>query len=243
MRILTASDLHGYFKPLQRALAKADYDPKVDQLILLGDYIDRGPQPAKTVDYVMELCSQGAIALMGNHETMLIGYLAGKYDYASYAYNGGDKTLQNYAHLYPEFPEEHLTFMATRETHLLTDTYLFVHAGIEPGIPLEHQSIDDLLWTRYMNNNQFSGWWTVPHGLKQTIVAGHTGTHYLGKKKGEVYIGDKLIMIDTGVNVRDGWQTLYDVTNHIAYQSNIEKQVRMVDYSHEADERVFRSVL
>jgi len=241
VRVLTASDLHGYFKPLERALAKANYDPKVDQLILLGDYIDRGPNSAKTVDYVMKLCSEGAIALMGNHEAMLIGYLAGQYDYASYCYNGGNTTLESYARWSAEFPEEHLEFLGRLSPYARTDNHIFVHAGVIPDVLINEQKNDDLLWTRYINPAQTMGWWEVSHGFDQTIIVGHTPTNYVGKKKGEVYIGDKLIMIDTGCCARDGWQTLYDVTNNIAYQSNKEKQVRVVDYSCEADGRVFRS--
>src|SRR5690606_27896179 len=63
-RILVCSDIHGEFEKLQNVLEEAEYDPIKDQLILLGDYIDRGPKSKEVVEYVMELVGEGSIALI-----------------------------------------------------------------------------------------------------------------------------------------------------------------------------------
>ena len=79
MRTLVLSDPHGCYELLVKALKKASYNPAQDQLIMLGDYIDRGPDSKKVVELVMDLVAGGAIALMANHEELLLNAHDGGY--------------------------------------------------------------------------------------------------------------------------------------------------------------------
>lgn len=66
MRYIFLSDLHGYFEPAKILLEKINYDSTKDQLVFLGDYIDRGPNSKETIEFVMQHVKDGAIALKGN---------------------------------------------------------------------------------------------------------------------------------------------------------------------------------
>jgi serine/threonine protein phosphatase 1 len=71
-RILVISDIHGMHEEFDKLINGINYDPDNDQLILLGDYIDRGPEPTKCLERVIQLTQVGAIALLGNHESMCL---------------------------------------------------------------------------------------------------------------------------------------------------------------------------
>ena len=77
-RLLVMGDVHGQYSKMQKALALADYDPARDRLVLLGDYIDRGPESWRVVEAVLGLVAQGAVALYGNHEDMMLRALANR---------------------------------------------------------------------------------------------------------------------------------------------------------------------
>ena len=67
-RLLAVSDIHGHGKSLARLLKAAHYDAKDDQLVLIGDYVNNGPDSVGTLKFVKQLVNDGAIALVGNHE-------------------------------------------------------------------------------------------------------------------------------------------------------------------------------
>lgn len=71
-RRLVISDIHGYGEALQRLLGEANYQSEKDQLVLLGDYIHKGPHSFQTLDIVQQLHHQGAIVLRGNHEKKVL---------------------------------------------------------------------------------------------------------------------------------------------------------------------------
>ncbi len=75
-RKLMISDIHGCLEQLNELLEVAKYHCNEDQLILLGDYVDRGPRSRETVDRVMELVRHhGAIALKGNHDDRWVDFI------------------------------------------------------------------------------------------------------------------------------------------------------------------------
>ena len=67
-RILVASDIHGHRDALIKLLSEAVYNAETDQLVLLGDYVNNGPDSVGTLRLVQKLVNKGAIALVGNHE-------------------------------------------------------------------------------------------------------------------------------------------------------------------------------
>lgn len=99
-RVLAIGDIHGQYEKLVRALEASRY-AESDQLIFLGDYIDRGPDSKRVLDFMLRLKRVPAnIFLRGNHEQMLLHLLSGKADYLYMwlDYSFGRDCLASYGH-------------------------------------------------------------------------------------------------------------------------------------------------
>jgi serine/threonine protein phosphatase 1 len=174
-------DVHGCLRPLQRLLEKIAPLPG-DEVVFIGDYIDRGPQSREVVQHLLGLPFR-CVFLLGNHERMLLDYLDGQ-DEGLYMANGGLATLQSYGGDFSNIPPAHLRFFRGLRAMYETDSYLFVHAGVRPLVPLEQQSAEDLVWIR-QEFFQFIGRFPKP------IVFGHTPLR-------QVLLAPDRIGIDTG---------------------------------------------
>ena len=86
-RLLVMGDIHGHYDKMQMVLKNAKYDSKKDQLILLGDYVDRGPNSSEVVEAVKNLVKDGAVALYGNHEDMMCDVLINNKSNVNWFYN------------------------------------------------------------------------------------------------------------------------------------------------------------
>ena len=202
-RTLAISDIHGECKRFEQLLDEVDYDADQDELILLGDYIDRGPDPRGVVDLVIGLRDGGARVLMGNHEQMMVSAFAGEpMAIGRWFRNGARTTLQSYGHPaadaddVPESLEalpgmaEHLAFLAGLEHYHETDDTVFVHGGVDPETPLAETDPNLLLWIRERFILGYDG--------PKTVVFGHTATELIHGSF-DVYFGDnKVIGIDGG---------------------------------------------
>ena len=165
-RILVIGDIHGCLDKLELLWERIDPRPGLDQLIFLGDYIDRGDDSSGVLDYLLELKEiyTDTVFLMGNHEKMFKDFLAGV-DRALFIYNGGESTLKSYLVRMEDYwegrqgvldeealnqlvPEQHRDFLEELKPYYETDGYIMVHAGLKHGVPLENQSLDDLVWIR-----------------------------------------------------------------------------------------------
>jgi serine/threonine protein phosphatase 1 len=172
-RTFAIGDVHGCFDKLEALMGKIPINLYRDQLVFIGDYIDRGPYSFEVVDYLVELKKRypGIVFLKGNHEDMLEKYLNGT-DRFSYLMNGGQRTLDGYLHRTRQvsqsaIPQDHLDFYNSLVMYYETEDYIFVHAGLRNGIPLEKQSAEDLLWIRekFIYSNYDFG---------KQVVFGHT---------------------------------------------------------------------
>jgi serine/threonine protein phosphatase 1 len=165
-RIFVIGDIHGCLNKLELLWDKIDPRPGVDQLVFLGDYIDRGEHSSGVLDYLLQLKKiyPDTIFLMGNHEKMFIDFLSGV-ERALFIYNGGESTLKSYLVRMENFwdnrqgvldeetlnqlvPENHRAFLQELHPFYETDNYIMVHAGLRYGVDLESQSLDDLVWIR-----------------------------------------------------------------------------------------------
>ncbi len=152
--IYAIGDIHGCADKLRRLIDQLAIDPKQDQLVFVGDYIDRGPDSFEVVDYLLGLKNifPNVVFLKGNHEQMLEDYLAGP-DKLTFLINGGQATLDSYLRHRPSpqgpvFPLRHQVFFKGLRLFYETENYLFVHAGLKPKVPLAQQHPGDLLWIR-----------------------------------------------------------------------------------------------
>jgi len=208
MGVFAIGDLHGCPDELEVLLA-ALRPGADDTLVFLGDYVDRGPAVRTLVERLIRLREEHpqTVFLRGNHEDMLLAFLGYPGRYASaYLANGGTATLMSYrvprgasgAAAAATFPAEHVQFLLdTRITHVESG-FLFVHAGVRPGIPLAEQDEEDMLWIR-------EEFFSQPHDLPYTVLFGHTPQrevriglpYHLGLDTGLVY-GNKLSCFDVG---------------------------------------------
>jgi len=203
-KIFAIGDIHGCLEKLEELMAKLDIDRQKDTLVFIGDYIDRGKSGKEVVDYVLRLQNeyQKVVCILGNHEQMFMRYLAGM-DESMYLSNGGVSTLSSYEIFLSDetekrkrkIPENHLRFFESLLPYYETDGYIFVHAGIRPGISLKEQTLDDLLWIRYefIENEKDFG---------KTVIFGHTPLmspliekNKIGIDTGAVY-GGKLTCVE-----------------------------------------------
>jgi serine/threonine protein phosphatase 1 len=202
-RIYAIGDIHGCVDLLDRMLgmikAHARQAPPVaeQRLVFLGDYIDRGPDSFQVVERLLAgpLPGFATDLLMGNHERMLAQALSDEGLALGWIQNGGRDTLASYARalglrhdpgalLTGAFPEEHEEFLGQLRLHVTHGDYLFVHAGLRPGVPLSAQTEHDLLWIR----QPFLG---HPGPHEKVVVHGHTPSE-------RPEIGRWRIGIDTG---------------------------------------------
>ena len=181
-RIFAIGDIHGHLDRLQHMMKMIDMDEGRDTLVLLGDYIDRGPDPRGAVDFILRLKARvrKMHCLMGNHELMFLNYLKGQ-EMSMFINNGGAFTLASYrgSNGGLDIPEEHLRFFASLQPFLETENYVFVHGGISAGIPLDQQSLEDIVWTRTRPEDPDLGY----NGKKLVYGHYHMASPLLGKKR------------------------------------------------------------
>ncbi len=191
--IYAVGDIHGHAAALDSALALIDADGGAEApVVFLGDYVDRGPDSRGVLDRLIDGIAAGRnwTCLLGNHDRMFLrfvsegemhderilsgrtwldGALGGAATLASYGVDGGPRrpVEEITGDARAAVPETHLDFVASLPLWHQVPDLLFVHAGIRPGVPMEDQVEDDLIWIRdgFLND-------TRDHG--PLVVHGHT---------------------------------------------------------------------
>jgi len=169
-RLYVIGDVHGRLDLLDRVIAAIKRDVEEHgpgaRTVTLGDYIDRGPTSRGVLDRLMaNPFPTPYVALKGNHEALLEAFLADPAIGPNWRTLGGLETLHSYGvpvsrlmmgknyeaaadRLRAAMPAEHTGFLQSLKTSHSHGKYFLCHAGVRPGVPLEHQSDEDLLWIR-----------------------------------------------------------------------------------------------
>jgi len=171
-RVYAIGDIHGRLDLFGQLLDLIEADdaqrpPLPCHLILLGDLVDRGPHSAQMVERALALrdASEKVHFIKGNHEEVFIGAARGSAQFAGYCRRiGGVQTLVSYgldtessaamaddelaSWMLNHIPRSHIDFLDSFEDMLRMGDYLFVHAGIRPGVQLQAQTAADLHWIR-----------------------------------------------------------------------------------------------
>lgn len=169
-RLYAIGDVHGRLDLLERAIRAIERDVVerggMALTVTLGDYIDRGPQSRGVIERLADNpFATPYVALKGNHEALLEAFLADPAVGSHWRRLGGLETIasfgvpvqqlmlgRNYeeaaARLREALTPQHLDFLAALKTSVVVGRYFLCHAGVRPGIPLERQRDDDLLWIR-----------------------------------------------------------------------------------------------
>lgn len=189
-RVYAIGDVHGCADELDRLLEAIDADhdrrgPAMKTVILLGDLVNRGPDSARVIACARQLLASGVGRLLkGNHEELFVLAARGDHQAArTLMANGGAATLASFgfaeeeigkgsyrdlaALLQARIPRDVVAFLDAGEDKIAIGDYLFVHAGVRPGVPIAEQEGADLRWIR----NEFLSS-RVGHGAM--IVHGHT---------------------------------------------------------------------
>lgn len=189
-RVYAVGDLHGCSDLLGRMhglivadARSAEVDRKV--IVYVGDYVDRGPDSRAVIETLISNRLDGfeTVTLRGNHDAWMLAFLDDVSVGISWLYNGGGATLLSYGipfggigssrldtlqrQLLEAIPASHRGFLETLRIAHREGGYVFVHAGIRPGVSLDAQSPNDLLWIRedFLDSD-------ADHGF--VIVHGHT---------------------------------------------------------------------
>jgi serine/threonine protein phosphatase 1 len=227
VRIYAIGDIHGRADLLASTLAAVGEDilhhpDRRCVTVLVGDYIDRGPDSQRVVSTLIEWKrSRETVCLMGNHEMMLLRFLEDPETWDFWVRSGGTATLLSYGvrpqprpsaeqkselaqALTSALPERHREFLATLPFSYQNGDILFVHAGLRPGAPLEQQKPEDLIWIReeFLNSEADFGAFVV-HGhtpvempdLRSNRANIDTGAYATGKLTCLVLQDEKLTVL------------------------------------------------
>lgn len=190
-RIYAVGDVHGrldLLQAMQRAIEADDAarGPADTTIIMLGDLVDRGADSAGVIRFVRDWQARRKMHVLGgNHEEMFLDSLNDMYVFKHFLRHGGRETVLSFgvdaesfriasmeeAHelMCAAVPAEDIEYLSNLEDYVTKGDYLFVHAGIEPGVPLADQKRHNFRWIRepFLSN-------TDSHGL--VVVHGHTIT-------------------------------------------------------------------
>lgn len=188
-RVYAIGDIHGRADLLEAMIDKIAKDEAIrpaaeTTIVFLGDLIDRGPDSARVVDLVIALARTCKVrAILGNHEEMLLASLESDQTLRRFLEHGGKATILSYfadreaynrlsiselrQDLRAIIPQDHLAFFKNLEDVVCMGQYVFVHAGIRPGVKLCEQDPHDLRWIR-------EGFLDCDDDLGLIVVHGHT---------------------------------------------------------------------
>jgi len=174
MRKFAISDIHGCKQTFEALLDKIAFSTE-DELYLLGDYIDRGPDSKGVFDYIWQLQNEGYAVkcLRGNHEQLMLTAFEDDDDTKMnhWLMNGGVATIRSFVMEdgKPDIPDQYFTFTENLDYFFEVDEYILVHAGLNfrQGHPLTDET--SMLWIRYWYEDIDARWLG-----DRIIVHGHT---------------------------------------------------------------------
>ena len=232
MRTLAIGDIHGYAEVLRRLLAAVEIQPD-DEIVTVGDYIDRGPDSRGVIDELLALHDKGQlVALRGNHDVMMLEARNDTEEMRGWILCGGNTTLASYGDPHAEgrlenVPERHWQFLERDCVDWYeTDTHLFVHANYDPDLEMADQPLYLLHWEPLFEARA--------HHSGKVVVCGHTK-----QRSGLPRNWGHTICIDTWV-YGDGWLTCLEVETGRIWQANRRGELRrgwLPDPEEKADAR------
>ena len=188
-RVYAVGDIHGRLDLFEALVAAIEADdasraPADTLIVLLGDLVDRGDDSRGVIEFARDLQRRRPVRILaGNHEEMFLRSLSDIETFRHFIRHGGRETLLSYGINHGQFqaasmeeaqqlaseavPADHLAFLESFEDMIQLGDYLFVHAGIDPRVPLDQQRRRDLRWIRepFLSHEG-------SHGV--VVVHGHT---------------------------------------------------------------------
>lgn len=205
MRTLVISDIHGCANEFNELLNLVEYVPGKDQLILLGDYIDRGPNSKEVVQKVMELSTNDHVTVLrGNHDDRFLRVLNWDSEvYDIFMQYGGREALLSYCpdaesmslneaiqYINQEF-QDHIEFLQQTKLYYEDNDFIYVHAGLNPAYSNWKEQPPETFYTireGFVNNQT---------NLERKVVFGHINTVKIHQSP-NIWFSDDKIGIDGG---------------------------------------------
>jgi serine/threonine protein phosphatase 1 len=219
LRIYAIGDVHGCADRLAILHAQIAEDARLRPaehvvLVHLGDYVDRGEDSAGVLERLLSpppVPGAEVVNLLGNHEVMMLDACDPRSPPAALPFwleNGGAETLASYdasaddPAFWDAIPPDHLELLRNCSLRWSAGDYLFVHAGVRPGVPLDRQDPFDLIWIR-------EPFLSFEGDLPQVVVHGHTPaaapsvrSHRIGIDTGACFGGDLTCLVLEGQRLR-----------------------------------------
>ena len=209
-RLIAIGDIHGCIHALD-ALLYAIQPRQEDTLVVLGDFVDQGPDPRDVIDRLIDLQGDCKLeCLLGNHEEMLLAALQGGTARRYWEEAGGMSTVYSYRFggSIEDIPPEHLRFIRACRDFYETSDFIFVHANLDPDLPMALQPSIQLRWA-VLDPHLARG-----HASEKTVVVGHTE-----QADGEILDLGFIKCIDTAC-WRYGWLTALELRSGQIWQSS-----------------------
>jgi serine/threonine protein phosphatase 1 len=206
-RLFAIGDIHGNSKALAKLL-DAVKPSEEDVVVLLGDYIDRGPDSSGVIETILELRQKTElICLRGNHEQMMLNALESEEASDFWCQCGGDQTLSSFGcEKVKSIPAIVWDFLRGTVLYHETPMNIFVHANVDFDSPMEYQCASTLLW-RHIE-------YPPSHQSGKLIICGHTP-----QSSGLPAHFGSAVCIDTDV-CKSGWLTCYEPLKNRYWQCN-----------------------
>ncbi len=212
-RTLVIGDIHGCDVALDVLLESLNVTAD-DTVVLLGDVVSRGPATRQCVERMLELRERCRLVFIrGNHEEMMLDSIAGGGMEPVWLAHGGKEALASYGGSYECIPAEHIEFLRSSIDYWETDAEIFVHANLEPGVPLEQQSREWRRWVRFLGFEE-------PHPSGKRVICGHTP-----QPSGVPVVIEGWVCLDTWA-YGGGYLSALDVDRDILFQARQSGEYR-----------------
>lgn len=211
-RLFAVGDVHGSDTALCVLLARIEPQPD-DVIVFLGDLVDRGPGTKQVLDQILDLRRRCRVVLIqGNHEEMMLRALHGERE-SLWLQVGGDEALESYGGALRHVPQSHVVLLESCVDYWESPAAIFVHANLQPGVPLNKQLET---WLRWHHISGHERWYDPP----RRTICGHTP-----QAEGLPLVFPGWVCLDTDCQ-RGGWLTALDVAADWIYQANEAGQTR-----------------
>lgn len=211
MAIFVFGDVHGCYKALKTVFDAVPIEQD-DTVVFLGDYVSRGPDSAKVLEWLIKKKKNYQVILLrGNHEVMMLRARNGKKQLREWIQFGGKSVLKSYGiekkkDWEKTIPDAHWELLEGTQRYFQIEHLVFVHAGLTPGVPLDEQSSRALFWQKSKNPK--------PYAPGMVTVCGHTP-----QKSGEIAHTPHWVCIDTYA-YGGGWLSCLNAETGEYWQAN-----------------------
>jgi len=217
MKTFAIGDIHGCYDALRAVIDAARPAPE-DTVVLLGDYVDRGPASRQVLDWILrESASRNLVCLRGNHEIMMMESRSNPRLFGSWTSCGGQETLESYGWTGKEdwrglVPDEHWQLLEQTHAWMETEDFILVHANAIPDLDMDQHTEFQLYWEKCHD--------IPPHKSGRRVVVGHTR-----QLSGVPRQWEGGVCIDTAV-VSGRWLTCLELESGEYWQANFEGKTR-----------------